>query len=222
MLATKAFGMGIDIPDIHNVYHYAPTGNVIDYIQEIGRAARSLPEGYAWFDFLPQDFTEVKRLHGMSTIKKQQLIEVMRKIVSLYEQKKNRNIVVSADDFKYIFNQNELEDSDIDNKLKITLLMIEKDFESTKKLSYAPFVARPRAMYGNELVFLSKQGKKILESSKLKKYFTEEKHLDTDYYDSICQMNFKQLWEDRYPSMSFPQFKYNVHGSGATKGSKDS
>ena len=32
MLATKAFGMGIDIPDTHNVYHYAPTGNVIDYI----------------------------------------------------------------------------------------------------------------------------------------------------------------------------------------------
>ena len=211
MLATKAFGMGIDIPDIHNVYHYAPTGNVIDYIQEIGRAARSLPEGYAWFDFLPQDFTEVKRLHGMSTIKKQQLIEVMRKIVSLYEQKKNRNIVVSADDFKYIFNQNELEDSDIDNKLKITLLMIEKDFESTKKLSYAPFVARPRAMYGNELVFLSIKGKKLLESSKLKKYFTEEKQLDTDYYDSICQMNFKQLWEDRYPSMSFPQFKYKMY-----------
>lgn len=75
---------------------------------------------------LPQDFTEVKRLHGMSTIKKQQLIEVMRKIVSLYEQKKNRNLVVSADDFKYIFNQNELEDSDIDNNLKITLLINKK------------------------------------------------------------------------------------------------
>ena len=40
VLATKAFGMGIDIPDINNVYHYAPTGNVVDYIQEIGRAAR--------------------------------------------------------------------------------------------------------------------------------------------------------------------------------------
>lgn len=35
VLATKAFGMGIDIPDINNVYHYAPTGNVVDYIQEI-------------------------------------------------------------------------------------------------------------------------------------------------------------------------------------------
>ena len=40
VLATKAFGMGVDIPDIKHVYHYAPTGTVTDYIQEIGRVAR--------------------------------------------------------------------------------------------------------------------------------------------------------------------------------------
>ena len=40
MLATKAFGMGIDIPDIALVLHFAPTGNLCDYTQEIGRAAR--------------------------------------------------------------------------------------------------------------------------------------------------------------------------------------
>ena len=40
MLATKAFGMGIDIEDIESVVHFAPTGNVCDYVQEIGRAAR--------------------------------------------------------------------------------------------------------------------------------------------------------------------------------------
>jgi len=60
MLATKAFGMGIDIPDIANVYHFAPTGNVCDYIQEIGRVARELDQGYAYFDFLPKDFVHVK------------------------------------------------------------------------------------------------------------------------------------------------------------------
>ena len=40
MFATKAFGMGIDINDIELVVHFAPTGNVCDYVQEIGRAAR--------------------------------------------------------------------------------------------------------------------------------------------------------------------------------------
>ncbi len=31
MLATKAFGMGVDISDIAIVAHFAPTGNVYDY-----------------------------------------------------------------------------------------------------------------------------------------------------------------------------------------------
>lgn len=40
MYATKAFGMGVDIDDVQNVYHYAVSGNLCDYIQEIGRVAR--------------------------------------------------------------------------------------------------------------------------------------------------------------------------------------
>lgn len=40
MLATKAFGMGVDVNDVKNVYHYAVSGNLCDYVQEIGRAAR--------------------------------------------------------------------------------------------------------------------------------------------------------------------------------------
>lgn len=54
VIATKAFGMGIDIPDITNVYHYAPTGNVVDYIQEIGRVARDKSKveyGFGIVDF---------------------------------------------------------------------------------------------------------------------------------------------------------------------------
>ena len=42
MLATKAFGMGIDINDIEIVMHFAPTGNVCDYVQELGKAAQKI------------------------------------------------------------------------------------------------------------------------------------------------------------------------------------
>lgn len=217
MLATKAFGMGIDIPDITNVYHYAPTGNVIDYIQEIGRAARDLDTGYAWFDFMDRDFTEVKKLHGLSTIRKNELIEVMRKIVSLYEQKKNRNLVVSADDFEYIFKQNNHHEIDIDNRIKLTLLMIEKDFNLPEKLGYPPFVARPRQVFGNEIVFLTKEGKKKLTNSRLKPFFKEEIQLDNDYYDSVQVVDFKSIWEKFYPQLSFPNFKRCVYTSDIDK-----
>ena len=74
MLGTKAFGMGIDIDDITTIVHFAPTGNICDYVQEIGRAARrSDIEGLAYYDFMSNDFKCINRLHGLSVIKKYQL-----------------------------------------------------------------------------------------------------------------------------------------------------
>ena len=82
MLATKAFGMGIDIPDIALVLHFAPTGNLCDYTQEIGRAARD-PEiqGRAVYEHMANDFKHINRLHGLSSIQPWQLVQVMRKVL---------------------------------------------------------------------------------------------------------------------------------------------
>ena len=60
-MQQKPFGMGIDIPDIDEVYHYAISGNVLDYIQEIGRVARNKERGIAYLDYLPnKDFNDFK------------------------------------------------------------------------------------------------------------------------------------------------------------------
>ena len=40
LCATKAFGMGMDIPNIHYVVHFTPPAVLEDYLQEVGRAGR--------------------------------------------------------------------------------------------------------------------------------------------------------------------------------------
>lgn len=213
MLATKAFGMGIDIPDIRNVYHFAPTGNVCDYVQEIGRAARQLDQGFAYFDFLPQDFVHVQRLHGISTIKKGQLIQVIRKILSIMDEQQGnniRNILVSADEFRYIFQGGSArENDDIDNKIKTALLIIEKDFHA--KLTYSPIVARPRSIFAKEYFIVPPEAEQAV-FPKYAKYFTPETTFGKDERQrAIYRVDLKSIWQDHYQNMSFPEFKYRFH-----------
>ena len=41
VVATMAFSMGVDCPDIVNVTHYGPPSSVLEYMQETGRAGRT-------------------------------------------------------------------------------------------------------------------------------------------------------------------------------------
>ncbi|MFE4525380.1 DEAD/DEAH box helicase [Cytobacillus firmus] len=214
MLATKAFGMGIDISDISTIIHFAPTGNVCDYIQEIGRAARDLDEGKAYFDFLAQDFNHVKRLHGISTIRKTQLIQVMDKVLSLYKKDLNkehaRNLLISSEEFRYIFNRNRNSDmeDDLDNKLKTALLIIEKDF--INRIGYSPIVARPRSVFSIEYVKVKKDIEK--DFARLYSPYVEKiKTLQDPYFGGIYKFNLKKLWEEKYKELSFPKFKYLMY-----------
>lgn len=225
VLATKAFGMGIDIPDITNVYHYAPTGNVVDYIQEIGRVARDKKKvniGYGIIDFLLSDMNDVKKLYGLSSINKNELIEVMRKIIILYKEKNyNRNLLVSPEDFKYVFSKSIKDEDSLDNKVKTVLLMIEKDFSSPKKLGYSPFYARPRTLFGNDLLLVDKSTETLLLKSRLKKYFHKEYDINSQLYTAVYQVKLSEIWEKYYKHLSFPEFKYKLFSQDYVKSLDD-
>ena len=57
MVATNAFGLGINVPDIRLVIHHAPLIGLDDYLQEVGRAGRDGKKAEAVLLWHPYDFT---------------------------------------------------------------------------------------------------------------------------------------------------------------------
>lgn len=210
VLATKAFGMGIDVPDIKNVYHFAPTGNLADYVQEIGRAARK-PEmiGIASTDYYREDFRYINKLYGMSAITNYNIIGVLQKILYKYRQCKKRNFLVSTEEFAHVFVAQD--DADIENKLKATILAIKKDF--IKISNYVPLIFKPRSMFTKGLFYIPDSKLDYIRNIGWDKYITkryDRKELQKtetsgtsySYMGDVYELDFKQCWEDRYNNLS--------------------
>lgn len=217
MYATKAFGMGIDISDIDNVYHYAPTGSLADYVQEIGRVARQEGMvGLATTDYYTHDMQYIDALYGMSQITKTHIMQCLRIIYDAYKQKGYRQrFVISPSMFNSVFigSKNEDKDKTIEAKLKIALLMIEKDLRNTYRVPV--FISRPGTVFTNSFVQVTAPRLKEVMSSKYSKYFTEKtKYSDGANQYTIFEVNLSGIWEDKrfgYDQMSFPEFKFHYY-----------
>ena len=200
MCATKAYGMGIDVSDISEVYHHAPTGCLSDYVQEIGRLARD-PKitGIAKIDFSPNDFRYVKKLHGLSAIKPYQLMHVIKKLMALYKLNgEKRNMLISASDFSYIFPLSEPED--VDQNLKSCLLLISNDL--LNKLRFHSLIVRPKSLFSKCFVEVPQKETKAF-------YRVYKKYL-RPINDTVYILDADKFWIEKYSGISFPMFKAHL------------
>ena len=55
VVATNAFGMGIDKPDIRYIVHWTITGTLEEYCQEVGRAGRDGRDSFCVLFFCHED-----------------------------------------------------------------------------------------------------------------------------------------------------------------------
>lgn len=215
MYATKAFGMGVDVDDVENIYHYSASGNLCDYVQEIGRAARKKSMvGHAITDFYKNDMTFMKVLFGMSQIRQYQIKKVLE---GIYETHKNKNyarsFLISPESFTYIFKG---ANSQAINQLKTCLLMLEKDFYD--KYNFKVLISRPQSVFTKAFVVIVREHEQKVLNSKygdcfkfIQKGRYQEKQKDgTILIDmgDVFSVDLKRIWEKYYPNISFPQFKF--------------
>ncbi|GAA4462441.1 hypothetical protein GCM10023189_39120 [Nibrella saemangeumensis] len=219
VLATKAFGMGVDISDIVEVYHHAPSGTLADYVQEIGRLARQTGlTGVGSLDYNERDLKFAKVLFGLSSLKQYQVNLVLRKLWNVYRLKHKRNFLVSVDDFSYIFPH----EDDPEQKVKSALLVLEKDYIA--RFGYNVLIVRPKALFSTVYAKVSYEETAAFErqfGQFVRRLNRQEKVNNAVPFSgpgggfiipqedkSTCyKIELDKLWEEFAPNESFPKVK---------------
>jgi len=85
MVATNAFGMGIDKPDVRFVVHLDIPESVEAYFQEAGRAGRDGKKAYAVLLYDDTDLETLDNLFASSFPTRQQIANVYRAVCNYYQ-----------------------------------------------------------------------------------------------------------------------------------------
>ena len=217
IVATKAFGMGVDISDIDRVYHVAPSSTFVDYIQEIGRAARDADvQGVAATDYHERDFYYMKRLHQTGNIAQDQLALILKKLMEVYRMKgEKQEMLVSLSDFEFVVKlprtKNKLEyESELGQLIKTALLWLEDDLSQR---------------YGRRLLEVSPQ-------NLLTEGYIQDKTGDTfvrefrayltkvEDEEGVYRARLDSLWEERFPELGYREFKQKLNNGTLWEGSR--
>lgn len=217
IVATKAFGMGVDISDIDRVYHVAPSSTFVDYIQEIGRAARDADiRGISATDYHERDFYYMKRLHAAGNIAQEQLSLILKKLMEVYRMKGGKQeMLLSLSDFEFVVKlprmKNKLEyEAELGQLIKTALLWLEEDLAHR---------------YGKKLLEVSPQ-------NLLTEGYIQDKTGDAfirefgDYLtrvpgaEDVYTARLEKLWEERFAEFGYKEFKQKLNNGTLWEGSR--
>ncbi|MGB5034011.1 MAG: DEAD/DEAH box helicase, partial [Saprospiraceae bacterium] len=141
LFATKAFGMGMDIPNIHFVTHYSPPSTFEDFLQEVGRAGRNekqrLEAGFNNSEnpiktlclTTNNDFAKLKdQLHEsrISWHEVKDIKQVLEEYIARFKPLTPDTEIPVAVPFNLYSNEKDSVNDDLDNKFRIALHWLER------------------------------------------------------------------------------------------------
>src|SRR5690606_1725977 len=141
LFATKAFGMGMDIPNIHFVTHYSPPSTFEDFLQEVGRAGRNekqrLEAGFNNSEnpikticlTTNNDFAKLKdQLHEsrISWHEVKDVKQVLEEYIARFKPLTPDTEIPVAVPFNLYSNEKGSVNDDVDNKFRIALHWLER------------------------------------------------------------------------------------------------
>lgn len=85
LIATNAFGMGIDKDNVRFVLHFSPSSSIENYYQEIGRAGRDEGESFVYLLWNKQELQKIDDIIASQIPTKREFINIISFLYSVFQ-----------------------------------------------------------------------------------------------------------------------------------------